>query len=630
MSSTLLILDEHTSPKDHARLLKAAPDADVLARKSVSPSTATEQALQSSGRWHPSDAFRTAERSAAIYDDTVAAIDTIFEESVGGITLSQATEVDGLSLRRVLHTAISLIVERCVSDLESVSAALEALEPDELLMVSGTSDLERAASFHAKQRGVPVRVLSPWADRLPGGWRYRGGGGPKYTPMFLDQAREKKRVGAKEDVWSEPPNSQRPGPGPGPVNTFFPLHYRTDVGAVLPILDRAQNRMAQWTCKISAEPHGAACQLLAGQGRYFDSLADFVTTDDRRWVDGWMPRLKRSWLAGLDSASASGHYCEIVRQARPALVKLADDNPDESGMRTALWWFRMLRRACREYSPKLMVITDEATPFYQITMQTAQMEGVATLHVPHAAMGRHMKYQDQRADVIAVAGQRDKEWLTSLGTDPDRVVVTGRPSFDTLAGGFSERGAKVRQSLPLKDPSKPLMVYTALSGRGVTAKEDVVAASREILSAARQTPEVTLVIKLHPQDDGAVMRSLVANEGPKDAVVISDVDLHGLLFEAAVVVTLASTTGLEAIMLERPIIVVNLSGKPDLIAYVEDGGALGVYEAGGLHSALNLALSDADTQQRLEIGRRKIVVEHAFKNDGGATDRVVDLMERMA
>ncbi|MDP6125252.1 MAG: hypothetical protein QGH20_05820, partial [Candidatus Latescibacteria bacterium] len=201
---------------------------------------------------------------------------------------------------------------------------------------------------------------------------------------------------------------------------------------------------------------------------------------------------------------------------------------------------------------------------------------------------------------------------------------------DTLAGGFSERGAKVRQSLPLKDPSKPLMVYTALSGRGVTAKEDVVAASREILSAARQTPEVTLVIKLHPQDDGAVMRSLVANEGPKDAVVISDVDLHGLLFEAAVVVTLASTTGLEAIMLERPIIVVNLSGKPDLIAYVEDGGALGVYEAGGLHSALNLALSDADTQQRLEIGRRKIVVEHAFKNDGGATDRVVDLMERMA
>lgn len=83
---------------------------------------------------------------------------------------------------------------------------------------------------------------------------------------------------------------------------------------------------------------------------------------------------------------------------------------------------------------------------------------------------------------------------------------------------------------------------------------------------------------------------------------------------------------MEAVALNKPVIVLNLSGEPDPVEYVKEGVALGVYRKEDLGPAIKSLLID-DSQ--LAGNRKRYIEKYLYRVDGRATERVVNLINQM-
>jgi len=103
-------------------------------------------------------------------------------------------------------------------------------------------------------------------------------------------------------------------------------------------------------------------------------------------------------------------------------------------------------------------------------------------------------------------------------------------------------------------------------------------------------------------------------------------DTYEQLYVCDVLLTKTSTVAVEAVALNTPVIVLNLSGDPDVVDYVKEGVALGVYKEEDLHPVIEKLLED-DTE--LARNRRTYIGKNLYKIDGKASDRVVNLIEKI-
>ncbi|HJH26921.1 MAG TPA: hypothetical protein C5S37_09180 [Methanophagales archaeon] len=112
-----------------------------------------------------------------------------------------------------------------------------------------------------------------------------------------------------------------------------------------------------------------------------------------------------------------------------------------------------------------------------------------------------------------------------------------------------------------------------------------------------------------------------------DAVLTpKESDTYEQLFVCDLMITRHSTTAMEAVALNKPIIILNLSGEPDPVEYVKEGVALGVYKEGDLKPTIEKLLKD---DSELAKNRKKYIETYLYKIDGKATERVVNLIEEM-
>jgi CDP-glycerol glycerophosphotransferase (TagB/SpsB family) len=105
-------------------------------------------------------------------------------------------------------------------------------------------------------------------------------------------------------------------------------------------------------------------------------------------------------------------------------------------------------------------------------------------------------------------------------------------------------------------------------------------------------------------------------------------DLMRLLHAADALVTVESLSAVEALVLGRPVIVLNMpTHLADLVAA---GAALGVPEGGDPAAALEGALAPGAVREALDRARDAYLGELAMGVDGGATARIVALIRDTA
>lgn len=308
-------------------------------------------------------------------------------------------------------------------------------------------------------------------------------------------------------------------------------------------------------------------------------------------------------------------------------------------------YIKMLRWMIKKEKPNLVLIIDEYDRFGRAITIAARLESIPVLAIQHGIITPfHRGYIYSKDEIsstgsikspycpipdrIAVYGPYFKNLLTKVSTYPeDSVVVTGQPRYDILARAnkiYSKEKFLKRYKI---NPNHKIILWLTQC-HGISEEENI-KNFKAVFRAIQSIKDITLVIKQHPgeKEMHAEMIKKHLNDYKINVIItLKESDTYEQLFVCDLMVTKHSTTAMEAVALNKPVVILNLSEGSDFTDYVEQGIACGVYQEEDLALAIEKLLKD---DSELARGRQRFIREHLYKIDGGATKRVVKLIKEM-
>ncbi len=402
-------------------------------------------------------------------------------------------------------------------------------------------------------------------------------------------------------------------------------------------VDEALRRRGWRTWLVEKYSWHASWRGLLSRGLFFPNDLLFLLAAPALFRFGFYRQTTQRWrrLWAQHEASFMPHMryrgCDLSPLLRPLLRREFTQHAPNVEILVRLWRWILAR-----WRPRVLVLTNGYGRSAQVAIMAAHALQIPTVEQQHGLIGRnHFAYRVPRelettsifplAERMAVWGPHFARLLAEANIyPPQQVDVCGFPRIDALLHNLPD--AKVaRQKLDLPPgflSDGPLVLYTsnALAAGHLEA----------ILNGMAQNREARWLIKLHPREKTeAVWRAAIQARGLSHIQVISGTaDFYALLAACDVHVSFASTTLIEAAIL----------GKPNLgldVPHVADPG--GFAQAGAFWPVPPAQLGDAVHTLSTEAAQRETLLreQRAFANawcvhDGRAVERLVAVVEGLA
>lgn len=298
-------------------------------------------------------------------------------------------------------------------------------------------------------------------------------------------------------------------------------------------------------------------------------------------------------------------------------------------LRALFWQLRLAPtlRALARSRPRLAALpNDVAFPYDRVIATLARREVPYLLlqegvRFPLPGTDSSDAYGTRGALAVAAWGPVSRDYFTGQGVDADRVRLTGSPRFDDLTAPSVPSDTGTR-------PRRLLLVTNPIDQQGFcsqAAKLQLVGGLVERLAPRLESGSLELELRIHGGEDRSAYAASLATVAAGERVRFAEEGpLHSLLAAADAVAVMASTVGLEALLVGRPLGVLEIPGHGYAHDYVERGAAVALPAVGELDSAIDCLISDA-TPPRAVRGYLDAHLSHR----GEAAARVADLVREL-
>ncbi len=235
-------------------------------------------------------------------------------------------------------------------------------------------------------------------------------------------------------------------------------------------------------------------------------------------------------------------------------------------------------------------------------------------------------------DEITVVGNFIKNRLIDFGINPKKIHSVGDPrieKYQTLKPKLNK--TKIYQALNISDKNKKIALLISFRSTWTIPKTEKKAFFQTAVAAVKKTPGTILVIKPHPTEKRyRVLEEL--KEWKINNAIVSDnnqLELVDLLYASSVVLQTWSMTIFEAIMMNRPVIVINPFNKDYnyFIPCIKPGGAIEVKDQSQLDYWLPILINSNHSQTKKHLNKAKnVCAEFIRPPDGKATQRIIKLL----
>ena len=295
--------------------------------------------------------------------------------------------------------------------------------------------------------------------------------------------------------------------------------------------------------------------------------------------------------------------------------------------------YREIEATLLRERPHALVLYAEYSGLGRAAVAAACSQKIPTFAVQHGILYPRLYASEHAADEMdvrqdgvdsvpiptktAVFGNLARQLLIERGKyPPERIVITGSPKFDALVeAGHRFNKLETRRRLGLSDDAPMVVVASRFVALG--------SAFADLVRAAEAIDNLWLVVKPHQAERPDPYQGIGVRVGASRLLVVPpEENLLELLFASDALITVDSLASSEALVLGRPVLVVNLPSN--LSALVERGVAVGVRRGEPMEPQLRRLLFDRELGQELEARRKKYIEEFAFGADGSSTARIVD------
>jgi hypothetical protein len=282
---------------------------------------------------------------------------------------------------------------------------------------------------------------------------------------------------------------------------------------------------------------------------------------------------------------------------------------------------RPLAEAFRQGGHKLAVGTDSGSTAGRCFFLTAEQMGIPTAFLQHGSFSvspNNAPYFT-RAHIYTWGDTSRQQLIDSGVSDPERITPIGSAFEESHLNSLNRK----------KRDGRPLILVAFGVPGNLVPERPFLAACREVVAAAAIHSSCDFVVKPHPGDKTSVWQGAL-NERALSNIKLSSEDTYQLLGQSALLITMFSTTGAEAIYLDRPVISVNLENFPATNDYFRHGAAYNATEPGSLARLLTEILTVAGKPDRLTAARKEFANKLLHREAVPARQRIAAALEGLA
>jgi|GEM_PF-2868323 UDP-N-acetylglucosamine 2-epimerase len=244
-------------------------------------------------------------------------------------------------------------------------------------------------------------------------------------------------------------------------------------------------------------------------------------------------------------------------------------------------------------------------------------------------------YQFNATDLFSVTGNQARDQLIKVKVPKGKIHVLGDPRYDyfkLLEKNFSP--SQVYQKLGLKNSTKKIILLISFRSKSEIPKEEKKDFFIFSSQAVKQLGSTILVVKPHPTEKRSNLLQELKEWGITNAIVADNnqLELFDLLKVSSVVVLTWSMTGLEAMMLNKPVISLNPHSKDydKYIPYIKNSAVAEANSAEELIKHLKILTNQDHLQTKALLKRgTQFTKKYIRPYDGQASQRIVNLIKQI-
>ncbi len=318
-----------------------------------------------------------------------------------------------------------------------------------------------------------------------------------------------------------------------------------------------------------------------------------LVVDGRDWVDPYPPGILARF-ALCRRRAVRDIVAALPDELAPVATAFAAEVAAHAGV-TAPSLLRRVTRILDDVACERLVLLGETNRIVTPLTCVAEARGIPVTCVQHGIIHDIPQWAEMPFSTFAVFGPAYAEVLTSLGTPPGRIAVTGDPRLDHAVAAEPVPRERVLASLGLEpDESRHLVMFAANYASHRLSGSSMERAFDALVEALDRLPEALLVVKLHPQGAGREApyhRVLARHSTLPHVIAPRDSRLVDLIAISDVVAVHVSSVGFEAAAMGRPLVVINPDDGVQEVPFVREGIGQEARDAEGVRSLLMRAIS---------------------------------------
>jgi hypothetical protein len=293
------------------------------------------------------------------------------------------------------------------------------------------------------------------------------------------------------------------------------------------------------------------------------------------------------------------------------------------------------REALRRVRPRVLVVGNDLTLEGCVGCRVAAQSGVSTAVFMHGTITGIPMQAHHPANLIYVYGDAHRLELLERGISDARIVVCGNPSMDSRSRLRGKTHPQLKARLGLRDDTPWILVATSGPGHRVSHAHHATLITN-LSELARAFPKVPVVIKLHRKDRLEYYASILKASGDLPLHIIPhDVagfpsDIFDWLQGCSMILTGASTTAIEAMALDIPVITMDYCNELYSIDFIDAGATLHVTDASGLVDAVKKILSTGRLPTNVQQRAMEFLKGTYFALDGKSSQRAAESLRHLA
>lgn len=281
--------------------------------------------------------------------------------------------------------------------------------------------------------------------------------------------------------------------------------------------------------------------------------------------------------------------------------------------------------------PRVVLVGNDITLEGRVATKICQAMGINTACIMHGSIAGEPLHSMHIVDNYFVYGQIAKDYLVSIGINPENLFVCGAPYIERLSMVKKSVHPILRKKLRLKNQDG--FVLLALSGPGhCTSYEHFNRIVESVVKFSAHEPDIDVVIKLHRKDSKKNYSRIMYHYPESNLLIVENgrkgfpTDIFDWLRGCKLVITGSSTVAIEAMLMKVPVITVDYMNEYQEVDFIDLEATFHVKTETELFEAIQdmfyLPENYKDTMRKAH----HYIESYFYKPDGKASKRVADYL----